>query len=159
MGEGPGGPLAADRGGPLDNRLWAEEEDPWQCLAAIFEWVRYLDEGPGMISSLPIRVDGTCNGIQHLSAMVRDEEGGRAVNLVPGNRPRDIYMDVGNIVQQALDDQPLNPFVRMWGRLFGDKVPREVAKRPVMILPYGGPGAPTIGTPWRGSRSTTRMVP
>lgn len=127
--------IAAD---PLDNRLWTEEDDPWQCLAAIFEWVRWLDEGPGMISSLPIRVDGTCNGIQHLSAMVRDEEGGRAVNLVPGNRPRDIYMDVGNIVQEALDDQPLNPFVRMWGRLFGPKVPREVAKRPVMILPYGG---------------------
>ncbi|TPJ33649.1 DNA-directed RNA polymerase [Mesorhizobium sp. B2-8-3] len=127
--------IAAD---PLDNRLWADEDDPWQCLAAIFEWVRWLDEGPGMISSLPIRVDGTCNGIQHLSAMVRDEEGGRKVNLVPGNRPRDIYMDVGNIVQQLLDDQPLNPHVRMWGRLFGATVPREVAKRPVMIVPYGG---------------------
>ncbi|MER9178965.1 DNA-directed RNA polymerase [Mesorhizobium sp. M0767] len=129
--------IAAD---PLGDRSWADEDDGdhWQRLAAIFEWVRWLDEGPGMISSLPLRVDGTCNGIQHLSAMVRDSDGGRFVNLVPSDRPQDIYREVATIVSRELQAKHKDPIPAMWLRLFGGEVPRAVTKKPVMILPYGG---------------------
>lgn len=126
---------------PFADRSWAVEfadESPWQILAAVFEWVRFLDEGFGMISSLPIRLDGTCNGIQHLSAMVRDENGGRSVNLVPGNQPRDIYQEVADVVTEMLKDKAGNEYARGWLALFDNRVPRSVTKRPVMILPYGG---------------------
>lgn len=123
---------------PMGNRSWAEEDDAWQLLAAIFEWVRWLDEGEGMLSSLPIRVDGTCNGIQHLSALVRDEVGGAAVNLVPGPKPNDIYRDVAGLLTVELQKDTHNDYAKMWLRLFGGPAPRDVTKRPVMILPYGG---------------------
>ncbi|MCC5780563.1 hypothetical protein H7H48_15990 [Nitratireductor sp. B36] len=126
---------------PLGDRRWLgdkDDDDHWQRLAAVFEWVRWLDEGEGMISSLPIRVDGTCNGIQHLSAMVLDEEGGASVNLVPGEKPRDIYQEVADILTLALKAKTSDPTAIQWLRVFEGNAPRSFTKRPVMILPYGG---------------------
>lgn len=123
---------------PLGNRVWCSEGDAWQCLAAIFEWVRWLDEGEGMMSSLPIRVDGTCNGIQHLSAMVRDQEGGASVNLLPSSGPRDIYQEVADALTQMLKDRVPDELAVAWLGVFDGRAPRSVTKRPVMILPYGG---------------------
>jgi len=54
-----------------------EADQPWLFLAACLEWKRYKEEGPGMISHLPISMDGSCNGYQHLSAMGLDPIGGR----------------------------------------------------------------------------------
>lgn len=128
---------------PMRNRQWAEADEPWQALAATLEWVRLLDEGEGMVSSLPIRVDGTCNGLQHLSAMVRDEVGGAAVNLVPGDRPRDIYAEVAEILQHAEEaiaraGGEEGDKAQWWLDLLGEKIPRSFTKRQVMIMPYGG---------------------
>ena len=47
-----------------------------------------------MISHLPISMDGSCNGYQHLSAMGLDPIGGRATNLMPFDDPEDIYQRV-----------------------------------------------------------------
>ena len=143
--------IAAD---PLGNHEWDAEgiSDPWQHLAAIIEWARYLKEGLGMLSSLPVRVDGTCNGIQHLSAMIRDEEGGASVNLVPGDAPRDIYLEVAALVQAELERLAAQDEIELdsadavakhdhavfWLHALGGVVPRTLTKRPVMILPYGG---------------------
>ena len=65
------------------HRFWTEADQPWLFLAACLEWKRYKEEGPGMISHLPISMDGSCNGYQHLSAMGLDPIGGRATNLMP----------------------------------------------------------------------------
>lgn len=141
--------IAAD---PIKNNRWAIGKDKrngitsdhWQALAATLEWVRYLDEGDTMVSALPVRVDGTCNGIQHLSAMVRDEIGGASVNLSPGDAPRDIYSEVGRMVEAVLlrltdgNDKASAALARKWLEAVNGKLPREVTKRPVMILPYGG---------------------
>src|SRR5438105_15649500 len=63
-------------------------------LAACLEWKRYKEEGPDFRSHLPVSMDGTCNGYQHLSALGRDPIGGRATNLVFADKPQDIYQDV-----------------------------------------------------------------
>lgn len=124
---------------PLGDMRWLDADDPWQALAAVFEWVRWLDEGEGMISALPIKVDGTCNGIQHLSAMVRDHVGGEAVNLVPGDAPRDIYQDVADKLTNKLKElEGVEELAAKWLYVFDGRAPRSVTKRPVMILPYGG---------------------
>lgn len=132
--------------GPLRDRRWITETDDknhWQALAAIFEWVRFLDEGHTMVSSLPIHVDGTCNGIQHLSAMMRDEAGARAVNMMPMERPADIYADVADALQMRLEGieeaggYP-GQMAALWLETFQRKIPRSFTKNPVMVLPYGG---------------------
>lgn len=124
---------------PMGDMRWLEADDPWQALAAVFEWARWLREGAGMVSSLPVRVDGTCNGLQHLSAMVRDPVGGAAVNLVPDNHPHDIYIEVANRLTEELQRrQGEEELAGMWLRVFNGHAPRTITKRPVMILPYGG---------------------
>jgi DNA-directed RNA polymerase len=125
---------------PTGDRRWIGEDDDdnWQRLAAIFEWARWLDEGEGMVSSLPIRVDGTCNGIQHLSAMVLDEVGAASVNLIPSDKPNDIYQDVADKVTEELFNKMPDRYASFWLEVFDGKAKRDVTKRPVMILPYGG---------------------
>lgn len=123
---------------PMADRRWLEAKSPWQALAAAFEYGEYLKHGEEYVCSLPIRVDGTCNGIQHLSAMVRDHVGGASVNLTPGDEPADIYQDVADELAIMLDDRRGDTNADLWLDVFDGTVPREVTKRPVMILPYGG---------------------
>lgn len=145
---------------PYANTEWHQADKPFQALAAIFEWVAFLDHGWGYVSSLPVMVDGTCNGIQHLSAILRDEVAGRYVNLVPADKPQDIYkvVAVGNeewthtdtMAQEAVEglQRVLERIERAggaegakatyWLDLTGRDLPRTLTKRQVMVLPYGG---------------------
>jgi DNA-directed RNA polymerase, mitochondrial len=67
-------------------------------LAACQEWKGYREQGPDFRSHLPVSMDGTCNGYQHLSAMGLDAIGGSATNLVPGDQPEDMYQEVADHV-------------------------------------------------------------
>lgn len=119
---------------PLGDYWWAEADKPWQFLAWCFEWAGYIREGYDWLSSIPVQMDGSCNGLQHFSALLRDAIGGQAVNLVPGEEPRDIYGQVAELVKQAVwKDARTDAVARGW---LG-KVDRKVVKRPVMTLPYG----------------------
>jgi len=74
--------------------FWTKADAPFQFLAFCFEWDAVcgaLARGKTPVSSLPVALDGSCNGLQHFSAMMRDEIGGSAVNLVPHETPADIY--------------------------------------------------------------------
>ncbi len=71
--------------------------------------------GPGLISHLPISMDGSCNGYQHLSAMGLDPIGGRATNLMPFREtrqgeasnvePQDIYQWVSDLVCRGMGNR------------------------------------------------------
>ena len=79
---------------PLDgHRWWLQAEDPWQCLAACIELHEALQcpDPKAFLSRLPVHQDGSCNGLQHYAALGRDEDGGKAVNLLPGDSPEDVY--------------------------------------------------------------------
>lgn len=133
---------------PLADLGWTKADggdSAFQFLAAAMEWAEYKAYGKGYRSRLPIRIDGTCNGLQHLSAMLRDEAGGKATNLTPSDTPSDIYKDVAQIVTRRLV-QVAHPsatdrraeLARQWLKVVGGEVPRSLTKRSVMILPYGG---------------------
>nr|APD28468.1 N564-VVD fusion protein [Expression vector paT7P-1] len=68
---------------PLENTWWAEQDSPFCFLAFCFEYAGVQHHGLSYNCSLPLAFDGSCSGIQHFSAMLRDEVGGRAVNLLP----------------------------------------------------------------------------
>lgn len=133
-------------GDPYANKEWFTSDKPWQTLAAIFDWVGYLDAsaaGEAYHSSLPVMVDGTCNGIQHLSALVRDEVSGQHVNLTPSERPSDIYKHVAECLQGQLealvkDGGEFAGHAAWWLEVCGGELPRGLTKRQVMVLPYGG---------------------
>ena len=81
-----------------------------------------------------VPVDATCSGLQHYGAMLRDEVGGRSVNLVPGLARQDIYGDVASVVIRKLALEG-TPVARDWLR-FG--IDRKITKRQVMVVPYAG---------------------
>lgn len=119
---------------PYDNLLWLEADKPYQFLAWCFEFAQLVRQGWGYISTLPVSADGSCNGLQHLSAILRDERGGRATNLLPAAQPQDIYTEVAMEAMARVMNEDTE-MSRQWKR-FG--VSRKLTKRPVMIVPYSG---------------------
>ena len=87
---------------PLENTWWAEQDSPFCFLAFCFEYAGVQSHGLGYVCSLPLAFDGSCSGIQHFSAMLRDEVGGRAVNLLPSDKVQDIYGIVAARVNEML---------------------------------------------------------
>lgn len=123
---------------PLSNLFWSDADKPWQFLAFCFEYAAFKREGFGYVSSLPVALDGSCNGLQHFSAMLRDPVGGKAVNLVPSEEPQDIYQTVCDRVIVKLKAETATEqaaWAKQWLVLNPD---RSLTKRPVMVLPYGG---------------------
>lgn len=122
---------------PLNNRWWTEFDKPYQGLAWCFEFAGFIERGYGFVSHLPCAADGTANGLQHLSAMLRDEKGGKAVNLIPSDKPSDIYADVAEEAKAAIlvEAEAGDEMAALWLQ-FG--IDRSITKRPVMIVPYSG---------------------
>lgn len=87
---------------PLNNTHWMSVDSPFCFLAFCFEWEGVKRDGVNHVSAIPIAFDGSCSGIQHFSAMLRDERGGKAVNLLPSESVQDIYKLVSDEVEVAL---------------------------------------------------------
>jgi DNA-directed RNA polymerase len=127
---------------PMAYLWWTEADKPWAFLAWCFEYAEYRKaqaEGREFLSHIPIAQDGTCNGLQHFSAMLRDEVGAYATNLMPTEIPQDIYRLVADRVIEILESIPEDSEdyekAQKW-LVYG--IDRSLTKRPVMILPYGG---------------------
>ena len=130
---------------PLTNRGWAEADKPFQFLAWCFEYSDWCSNSTEFVSHIPIQLDGTCNGLQHYSALLRDIRGGRAVNLINSEKPNDIYGVVATRLEEKLNGLKNN---NEDGTSNNDKllaihwlnlgINRKLTKRPVMVLPYGG---------------------
>lgn len=121
---------------PLDGqRFWTEADSPYCALAACFEWAGYKMAGEDFVSHLPIALDGSCNGLQNFSAMLRDTLGGEATNLTPQERPADIYTKVMHVAAARIkaEAEAGNPFAITWD----GTLTRDLVKQPVMTLPYG----------------------
>lgn len=131
---------------PMGQPGWRTEiagisiDKPWQFLAFCMEWAGYVEFGESFVSKLAVALDGSCSGLQHFSAMLRDEIGGKAVNLVACDKPQDVYAMVAEKVNVSLkalvasEPSPNGDFAQQWLD-FG--VSRKVTKRPVMTLAYG----------------------
>jgi DNA-directed RNA polymerase len=129
---------------PLENRGWTEADKPFQFLAWCFEYVDYLNNPSEFRTHIPIQLDGTCNGLQHYSALLRDPVGGSAVNLVNTEKPSDIYAKVAEKLEEKLNaiknnKQPLfGNDIKLANDWLNIGINRKLTKRPVMVLPYGG---------------------
>lgn len=118
---------------PLLDRRWEQADKPFQFLRAAYDWSGFLREGEGFVSHCPVALDGSCSGIQHYSAMLRDAVGGRSVNLIPSDTPADVYGEVALDVNEMLlraEDSNYNTFWLNHG------VNRKTLKKPVMTYGY-----------------------
>nr|AAD22977.1 T7-like RNA polymerase [Zea mays] len=129
---------------PVDgNCWWTNAEDPFQCLAACMDLSDAL-RSPSpyhAVSHLPIHQDGSCNGLQHYAALGRDYMGAVAVNLVPGEKPADIYSEIASrvlnvVCEDSMKDPATNPTASL-ARALVDQVDRKLVKQTVMTSVYG----------------------
>ena len=121
---------------PLDCEFWQQADKPYQFLAFCFEWSRMLmaSSRSEYISHLPVAFDGTCNGLQHFAAMLRDEGGSRAVGLLNNaeGTPPDVYTLVAEQVV-GLMASDTDPMAEKWINY----IDRKMVKQNAMTTPYG----------------------
>jgi len=142
---------------PFNNQGWSgsiagvEIDKPWQFLAFCYEWSGYRYKGDTFVSHLPVALDGSCSGIQMFSAMLLDKKGAGSVNLLPADKPADVYQDVADAVLIEVNQDILTgteDSITAEGRFVaGTKtlaaqwlsfgITRKTCKRPVMTLAYG----------------------
>lgn len=135
---------------PLTTRgFWAKEDEEGKCkvespfcfLAFCFEWAAlqaHVDAGrdqADFVSHIAVAFDGSCNGLQNFSAMLRDPVGGKATGLIPSEKPADIYTEVAKATQ-AIIDRDAAAGEEVAQRWVG-KMTRKLAKRNTMTVPYG----------------------
>lgn len=116
---------------------WIKGEKPWQVLSCCFELSEAykLDDPTLYISHIPVHQDGSCNGLQHYAALGGDVEGARQVNLVPSDRPQDVYAHVAGLVKVRIDAEALEG--NKYALFLQDKITRKVVKQTVMTNVYG----------------------
>lgn len=146
---------------PMDSiEWWGKLDSPFCFLAFCFEYAGVMHHGLSYSCSLPIAFDGSCSGIQHFSAMLRDHIGGHAVNLTPSGKVQDIYRIVSDRIEEELkvllvngtDNEMVTHEDKKTGEIterlkLGTRelarqwltygMTRKVTKRSVMTLAYG----------------------
>jgi DNA-directed RNA polymerase len=124
---------------PVDNRWWADGDSPWEFLAWCLEHGDYIQDGLEHISHIPVGMDGSNNGLQVYSMLLRDQEGAKNTNCCVGSftePPEDIYKVVADKASKVLyaSDDPGLDFWKEY--LNGEPFPRAATKRAVMTRPY-----------------------
>ena len=119
---------------PLEYTWWTKADKPYCFLAWCIEYRDFhnTDYSPDFITTLPLQSDCSNSGLQHYSAMMLDEVGGKATNLIPSNKPSDVYGLVANKVIMKLRDNK-DELAKKW---LDYGVDRKLCKKPVMCLPY-----------------------
>lgn len=136
---------------PLAQPFWCQVAGkPWQFLVFCLAYRQWHDN-PEALLHLPVQIDGTCNGLQHIAALTGDEALAKAVNVLPGNSdfPEDIY---STLAQAAITELEKIDCTRKSGAIDSGLVlakqwllanepknwmHRATAKRVVMTIPYG----------------------
>ena len=118
--------IASDPIGTINE--WSEAAEPWSYLASCLEYKACVIDGTKKTSGLPVGIDATCSGLQHLASMTRDLTAAREVNCVRGveDKPSDGYKTVAEAALKYIDDPEIHPFID-----------RKVTKRTCMTKPYG----------------------
>lgn len=124
---------------PLENKWWWEADEPWKFLSFCFDWAGYVESGysKSYESYTAVALDGSCSGIQHFSALLKDKRGALATNVINGDedKPSDIYGEVAKVVNAKIEhDARLGVPEAI---VLQGKVTRKETKRNTMTTPYG----------------------
>ena len=85
-------------------KLDMKAEKPITFLACCYEWVEVSETG---LTCLPVAIDGSNNGWQHLGAISKDPETGLLVGLVPVDIQKDFYVQTARELISLTTDEEL----------------------------------------------------
>jgi len=112
---------------------WSKADEPWGFLAAAMDMGEFLRVGYGHISKIPCGQDASNQGHQIYAMLLRDPVGAKYTNVLPSDKPYDLYQKVADIVIEKLTASE-DPFAPTW-LAFG--IDRKTVKRQCMTLTYG----------------------
>jgi len=114
-------------------RSYPGMDAPWVFLALTNDLYRHVKHGDAL--RVPVNIDATCSGIQHLSALGLDPVGAKATNLMDTGKREDLYTEVAERVMQSVSNEAARgvPEAHAWV----GHVTRNTVKRAVMTTPYG----------------------
>jgi len=116
---------------------WSNVDSPWAFLAFCSDYAKYAELGGEHQWTTPISIDGSSNGLQLFSLLMRDPVGAKATNVLPSDKPQDIYKQVADIATARLEVMASegNDDAKRW---LDYGIDRSCAKRPCMVVPYSG---------------------
>lgn len=122
----------------LDNLLIDQAIDKIDFIGCCLAYKDYIKNG---FMSFDLKFDATCSGIQHISALLEDQNLGNEVNIKISNfneKPNDIYTKLIEPIKAEL-----NKFVfenetntLKYIDLLKFNINRQLIKRPIMTIPY-----------------------
>ena len=124
-------------------RKWGEtlsfQEDAEKMvslLACCIEWVEYhasVKRNQLHMTRLPIPIDGSNNGWQHLGAISKDPETGVLVGLIPVDIPKDFYVQTAKELKKLATDERLSEILT---EMPMKKIRKGISKRGSMTRAY-----------------------
>jgi DNA-directed RNA polymerase len=118
---------------PWSNRMWLQADEPFHFVMACRELASLWNEGSKFVSTLPIGMDATTQGLQIYSMLLRDPVAATATNVLPSAKPSDPYEAVARAVIARLKASN----TELDQQLLRLGIDRTTTKRQTMTLPYG----------------------
>lgn len=84
-----------------------EADEPLLFLSCCVELKNYYSDPNRFLSNLPVYLDATCSGLQHLSTMINDTNLAKYVNIVKSNKediPNDVYTHMVLFVNKKIQE-------------------------------------------------------
>jgi DNA-directed RNA polymerase len=104
-------------------------------LAYCFEYKAYTENKSTFLSHLPVQIDCTCSGLQHLAALLRDTKLAKRVNLslvkTETSTPKDLYSSAAKGIQKLIAQSKTAS-----DALKQIEITRGMVKRIIMTIPY-----------------------
>lgn len=133
----------------MENPLEVQAPEPdtaFTLYSALLAYRDALDSGAPeeYLCHIPVAMDATCSGLQHFSAMLHDEVGGKYTNLIDNgsDQKSDIYKHVGALADSMKHKYAQDICIADYWK--GNVISRGMAKRPVMTYVYGSTLKSTI---------------
>lgn len=108
-------------------------EKPVSFLSCCIELLKYKENGGHLFSSLPIPIDGSNNGWQHLGAISKDVETGKLVGLVPVHIQNDFYVQTAKQMIEITKDKERQDIL---AKMPMKKIRKGISKRGSMTRAY-----------------------
>ncbi len=96
-----------DHSDRFESNFLQKADKPYGFLAFAYEYREFIKDPDSFRSALPIAMDGSNNGFQHITALLRDKKGALKVNVLPSKdqkTPNDIYKDVAIKTKELINN-------------------------------------------------------
>ena len=122
----------------IETNMWLKAKEKLLLLAAALEFKGSHDDPKRFISRLPIYLDATCSGLQHLATMANDLNLAKYSNILESSQdpdPKDVYSLMVLKLQNKLNS--LAAIDPTYSNLTKININRKFIKRGIMTIPYG----------------------